>query len=245
MAKECKEMAKDETKMANKDDRQNNGEEREAVESRSVEKEANDTATRFDIGKIVPKSPKGSSKSSSIDSACEISRKTDTDVYDSDDYDDVYDEIYENVNHRSNTTDEDGPIYDNVDCSCDSGSDHIYSNVDELSDAGSHIYTNIDSVFGGELESEEDDYENIEFVYRKCGSFENTNDADESENSSVSYENLDFLDGNENEAGDESRTQKEVEEKPPLVIPRRVPLVKKDVNVIDKLPSKENISSVS
>ena len=191
-----------------------------------------------------------SSKSSSIDSACELSRKTDTDQFDSDDdYDDVYDDIYENVDKNGDVTDEDGPIYDNINNSYDSDSDHIYSNVDELSDAESHIYSNIDCLYRDTKKSngegsEDDDYENIEFVYRNCGSCEHSTDADESESSSVSYENLDFLDGNENELEEDRNGEKDIDQ-PPLIIPRRIPILNGNNRKVDIVQNSAKIEATT
>ena len=157
----------------------------------------------------------------SIDSPCQEVMQTDCSVFDSDqDYDDVCDDIYENVNRNGSIRDEDDPIYDVVDGSYCSHLEHIYSNVDELSDDDSHIYWNLDSLYDESKKSsdegtEEDDYENLEFFYRNF-------DADDSDTSSVSYENLDFLDGKENGI-EEVRIQEE-EEKPPPIIPRRKPI---------------------
>ena len=148
---------------------------------------------------------------------------------DSDDYDDICDDIYENV--KGNETDDDGPIYDNVKGIDESDSDHIYSNVDELSDNGSHIYTNVDeSMLEGdakescESDSGDDDYENINFAYRNNRRVINGSEADESDTSSVSYENVwDSDDSDIEQSKVEEKSQSPPKVMPPLV-PRRIPI---------------------
>ncbi|XP_065066871.1 probable serine/threonine-protein kinase ifkA [Rhopilema esculentum] len=148
---------------------------------------------------------------------------------DSDDYDDICDDIYENV--KGNETDDDGPIYDNVKGIDESDSDHIYSNVDELSDNGSHIYTNVDESMlegdakeSGENDSGDDDYENINFAYRNNRRVINGSEEDESDTSSVSYENVwDSDDSDIEQSKVEEKSQSPSKVLPPLV-PRRIPL---------------------
>ena len=178
----------------------------------------------------------------SLDSGCQETVQTDNNsAFESDDYDDIYDDIYENVNRNGPVAEEDGPIYDVVESPYSSDSEHIYSNIDELSDTESHIYRNIDDLHGDTMKSNEvesdvesegdDDYENLDFLHR-------SGDGEESDTSSVSYENLDFLDGNENKA-EEDKNMKE-KDTPPLIIPRRIPIPNENSKRRDFISTDEN-----
>ena len=214
-------------------------EENERKVSSSMQKHSDETATRRESETSTKSNHLVDGKISPLDLECKDDEKSDSHASESEGYyDDIINDTYKNVDENDTLNNEDDPIYDVVDSPYCSDQEHIYSNVDELSETESHIYWNVDALYENSIEpngeeSEGDDYENLDFLYRNC-------DDDESDTSSVSYENLDFLDSNENK---EEKVTLEEENEPPLIIPRRIPVPyeknkKEDIKLTnDKIPA--------
>ena len=211
---------KDQSEKTRKTSDQVSNKENERKVSNSTQKYSDENATRRESETSTKSNHPMDGKISPLNSECKEDEKSDSHASESEGYyDDIINDSYVKEDENGTLNNGDDPIYDVVDSPYCSDQEHIYSNVDELSETESHIYWNVDSLYENSREtndegSEGDDYENLDFLYRNC-------DADESDTSSVSYENLDFLDSNENR---EEKLTLEEEEEPPLIIPRRIPI---------------------